>query len=65
MPGMTGREHYEEARRSRPDLKVLFMSGYAGEEIADSVRVGDRPLVLQKPFSVKSLSEKLRAVLDA
>jgi PAS domain S-box-containing protein len=64
MPGMSGRALYERARGSMPGLKVLFMSGYADEEIAGSVNVGDRPPVLQKPFSLKSLSESVRAVLD-
>ena len=63
MPGMTGRKLYEKARSSKPDLKVLFMSGYADDEIADHVLAGG-PSFLQKPFSVKSLGEKLRAVLD-
>jgi CheY-like chemotaxis protein len=64
MPGMSGHKLCEKARSLRPDLKVLFMSGYADDEIANHVLVGDRPSFLQKPFSVKNLGEKLRAVLD-
>src|SRR5438552_3278549 len=48
---------------SRPQMKVLFLSGYAAE---DATRVGllepDRPF-LQKPFAATSLADKVREVL--
>jgi PAS domain S-box-containing protein len=61
MPGMNGRDLASALSRVRPEMKVLFMSGYAGNTPLSS---GDHPAAfLQKPFSLASLSSKVRAVL--
>ena len=65
MPGMGGVELTERAKKLRPDLPVLMMSGYTtplGEE--DRRAMADTPL-LEKPFSRRDLLGEARAVLDA
>ena len=62
MPGMNGRDLASRLRESRPDLPVIFMSGYAGE-VSDRHTLDGDPL-LGKPFSPASLVSRVRAVLD-
>jgi two-component system cell cycle sensor histidine kinase/response regulator CckA len=64
MPGMDGPAMVEEARKSRPDLKVLFMSGYAEEQLRNSIDV-DNVSFLPKPFSVQELAEAAKRTLEA
>jgi two-component system cell cycle sensor histidine kinase/response regulator CckA len=64
MPGMDGPAMVEEARRQRPDLKVLFMSGYAEEQLRHSIGV-DNAHFLPKPFSVQDLAEAAKRALGA
>ena len=48
----------------RPDLKCLFMSGYTADIITDN-DVADRAAdFIQKPFAVRALAERVRAILD-
>ena len=51
MPGMDGPTVVREARKSRPDLKILFMSGYAEEQLRNSIDI-ENVNFLPKPFSV-------------
>jgi CheY-like chemotaxis protein len=54
MPGMRGPELYEILRSTRPDLPVLFMSGYAeGAEGAGAIPAGST--LLAKPFAMDAL----------
>lgn len=65
MPGMNGEALAEEMRDRQPDLKVIFMSGYAGTSasaIQNSLTSGD-VVFLQKPFRMTLLMEKVRALL--
>jgi two-component system cell cycle sensor histidine kinase/response regulator CckA len=65
MPVIGGRETAERLRRLRPDLKVLYMSGYTDDAI---IRHGVLPsdvVLLQKPFTGGALARKLRGVLDS
>jgi two-component system cell cycle sensor histidine kinase/response regulator CckA len=64
MPGMDGPTMVDEARKQRPDLKVLFMSGYAEEQLRDSIGV-DNAHFLPKPFSVQELAEAAKRALGA
>ena len=65
MPRMGGRELAARAAVLRPDMKVLYMSGYANDEtLPDGVLEGDITL-LQKPITPSALSHKVREVLDA
>jgi two-component system cell cycle sensor histidine kinase/response regulator CckA len=59
MPGMDGPTMVREARKSRPDLKILFMSGYAEEQLRKSIDI-ENVNFLPKPFSVSELAEAAR-----
>jgi CheY-like chemotaxis protein len=60
MPGMNGAEVAREVRARRPDLPILFVTGYADTEALASA--GDDG-ILRKPFVEKDLAAKLRSVL--
>ncbi len=62
--GMNGRQLADEARRRRPDLKVLFTSGYARNAIVHHGRVDPGVELLVKPFTYAGLAAKIRHVLD-
>ena len=64
MPHMSGVQLAQQLRNSRPDLPVVFMTGYAEFSEKNNQRVPDETLVLQKPFSRLSLLERVRAVLN-
>jgi two-component system, cell cycle sensor histidine kinase and response regulator CckA len=59
MPGMDGPTMVREARKNRPELKVLFMSGYAEEQLRKSIDI-ENVNFLPKPFSVTELAEAAR-----
>ncbi|MGI8610897.1 MAG: response regulator [Sphingomicrobium sp.] len=62
MPAMDGPTMVREARKTRPDLKILFMSGYAEEQLRNSIDI-DNVAFLPKPFSVQELAEATRRAL--
>src|SRR5262249_452826 len=63
MPGMTGKEMADALSLMRPEMKVLFISGYSGEGIADRGGVGAGVAYLGKPFTASVLAAKVREVL--
>ena len=64
MPGMDGPTMVREARESRPELKILFMSGYAEEQLRKSIDI-ENVNFLPKPFSVTELAEAARRAAGA
>jgi CheY-like chemotaxis protein len=64
MPGMTGRELADQAREKRPDLKVLYTSGYTRNAIVHGGRLDEGVEMIGKPFTYATLSEKVADVLD-
>ena len=64
MPGMTGRELAGEMRRIRPEIRILFMSGYTHSEIGKEGLQAEGLHFLQKPFTPQALAERVRAVLS-
>ncbi len=62
MPRMSGVELAERLAALRPDLPVVFMSGYTGTELMPGVQAA--AAYLQKPFAAESLLQRIRAVLD-
>jgi signal transduction histidine kinase/ActR/RegA family two-component response regulator len=62
MTGLTGVDTVRLARRTRPDLKVLYCSGYAGMPIFDA-DIGNEVLI-KKPFSRETLAAAVRAALQ-
>jgi two-component system cell cycle sensor histidine kinase/response regulator CckA len=65
MPGMNGVEFCARLRRVSPSIKVIFMSGYSTEAIADQGILPGDSTYLQKPFTLQALAEKLREVLGS
>jgi PAS domain S-box-containing protein len=63
MPRMGGRECANQALRLRPGLRVLFMSGYAEEAIAQQGVLQPGTRLLGKPFSAAELTRQVREVL--
>jgi len=63
MPEMSGRALAEELMRSRPGIRVLYMSGDAPDVIAHLGLTHEGARVLQKPFSAKTLAQVLRQIL--
>ena len=63
--GMTGRELADEAARRRPGMKVIFMTGYAGNAIVHYGRIQKGLHLISKPFTFSQLGAKVRKVLDS
>ena len=63
MPRMTGAALVEAVQVLAPDIKVLFVSGYANDTLAAN-GVGDEPAFLQKPFLPTALMEKVAELLS-
>jgi PAS domain S-box-containing protein len=65
LPGMNGRELMAEARKHRPDLKVLFMTGYSRNAIVHQGRLDPGIEMIQKPMNQRDLAGRIRDLLDA
>jgi CheY-like chemotaxis protein len=65
MPGMSGRELTERLTASRPDLGILYMSGYTNDAVIRHGVLEAQVAFLQKPFTPHDLACKVRQVLDA
>jgi two-component SAPR family response regulator len=64
LPGMNGRELAETAQRLRPELKVLFMTGYARNAIVHHGRLDPGVHLIQKPIMSDALGRRIRQLLD-
>ena len=65
MPGMGGGELGRRLTALFPTLRVLYMSGYADDQILRQGVVLEREDFLQKPFTLDAIIRKVREVLDA
>lgn len=63
MPGMNGPELELHIREILPDIKVLYISGYTADIIANSGLLKENVMLLQKPFTRVKLGRKVRAAL--
>jgi CheY-like chemotaxis protein len=61
---LNGRKVADEALRVRPDLKVLFTTGYTRNAIVHHGRLDEGVNLITKPFTAKSLAEKVRRVIE-
>jgi two-component system, cell cycle sensor histidine kinase and response regulator CckA len=64
MPKVSGRELADQLIRRRPDMKVIYMSGYTDSAIVNSGILQKEVAFLQKPFTPTILIEKVRDVLE-
>jgi nitrogen-specific signal transduction histidine kinase len=64
MPGVSGRELARELEKSRPETRVLYVSGYTDDAIVHHGMLEPGLSFLQKPFTPASLARKVREVLD-
>jgi two-component system, cell cycle sensor histidine kinase and response regulator CckA len=64
MPGMNGRELAQQVVSMRPDINVVFMSGYTDDVMIHHGALDSRVTFLQKPITPDVLTRKLRQVLD-
>ena len=62
LPGVSGRRLAEQARARRPDLKVLFMTGYTENAVGDDLVLPDSDLIA-KPFALEQLAAKIDRML--
>ncbi|MCK4359109.1 MAG: PAS domain S-box protein [Candidatus Cloacimonetes bacterium] len=65
MPQMSGCELAKQLKTLRPDMKVLFMSGYTGKEVIERGILEPGTAFIQKPMSPDDLAHKVREVLEA
>jgi len=63
MPGLNGRELALRVRQRRPDIRVLYMSGYTEDAIANRGVLEAGALLISKPFTQEALTGKLREAL--
>ena len=62
--GMNGRQVADAARAMRPDLKVLFITGYAENAAVGNGHLGPGMAVLTKPFAMDDLATKIRVLIE-
>jgi PAS domain S-box-containing protein len=63
LPGMNGRQIAEHARRSRPDLKILFVTGYAEGAVSRSGFLAPGMAMMTKPFAIEALASKISEMM--
>ena len=63
-PGMSGPMIADQIALMRPDIKVVFMSGYDGTQVVQRYVVEKGYSLLIKPFTMEQLREKVRAALN-
>ncbi len=64
MPKMTGKAAYQEIRKIRPDMKAIFTSGYAPDQVREKALLANGQQLISKPFSPFELLKKVRSMLD-
>jgi len=61
---MNGRQLADAARVSRPELKVLFITGYAENAIIGNAQLAPRMQLLTKPFVMEDLANRIRSMIE-
>jgi two-component system, cell cycle sensor histidine kinase and response regulator CckA len=64
MPGLNGQEVAERLAATRPDTKVLYMSGYTDDAVVRNALLGAHVAFIQKPFTSQALARKLSELLN-
>ncbi|MBZ5656107.1 MAG: PAS domain S-box protein [Acidobacteriia bacterium] len=65
MPGMGGRELAKKLLLVRPGINVLYLSGYTEDAVVHQGTLGPATAFLQKPFTLQSLTKKVRDILNS
>ena len=61
--GMNGRQVADAARVRRPNLKILFITGYAENAVIGKRRLGEGMFVVTKPFQLENLAQRIREII--
>ncbi|MBN2431149.1 MAG: response regulator [Acidobacteria bacterium] len=64
MPHTSGRDLANQVQSLRPDIRVLFMSGYTDQYIVDNGTLAEGIQFIQKPFTLNALARRVREILD-
>ena len=64
MPGMNGRQLADAGRVVRPDLKVLFITGYAETAVISHGHLEDGMAIVTKPFGLDALANSIKGLID-
>lgn len=64
MPGLNGPEAFARMSRLRPEIPVIFTTGYAAEINLIGAQSQVQATILQKPYGTLVLAQKLRSILD-
>ncbi|GAM96613.1 sensory box histidine kinase/response regulator [alpha proteobacterium U9-1i] len=62
--GMNGRQVADAARRKRPDLKVLFITGYAENAVVGNGHLAPGMEIVAKPFEIATFGQKVRDIIE-
>jgi len=65
LPDLNGKALFERLSAARPDLRVLYMSGYTADVITQHGVLESGVTFIQKPFSLQGLAQKVRELLDS
>ena len=64
MPDMNGRKLADQAKEVRPDLRILFTTGYTPNAVVHNGVLDRGVALIGKPFTIEELAAKVREVLD-
>jgi CheY-like chemotaxis protein len=65
LPGLNGRQLADQARETRPGLKVLFITGYAENAAIGNGFLEPGMEMITKPFAVEALAMRIRQIIEA
>jgi DNA-binding response OmpR family regulator len=64
LPGLNGRQLADAARQQRPDLRVLFMTGYAENATIANGFLEPGMEMITKPFAIEALATRIRDIIE-
>ena len=64
LPGMTGEEIFGRLQQIKPEIKVIFSSGFSIEEVPQELFVDDTTDFIEKPYRIGDLLDKISGILE-